>query len=86
MKTSAVSSTGNIILINSTTQDEEEQTAAAQTESKKQKLIYRIGDEIVTETVFSRYDLNKDGIISDSEKAAYEKAQGNTGNIINIQA
>ena len=86
MKTSAVSSTGTIILVDSTVQDKEEQAAAAQAESKKQKLIYRIGDEIVTETVFSRYDLNKDGIISDSEKAAYKKAQGNTGNIINSQA
>jgi hypothetical protein len=37
--------------------------------------VYWIGSDIVSETVFNQYDLNGDGIISEAEQAAYEKAK-----------
>jgi len=94
MKTSEIASTGAVTIINSTVKEEEEQATATQPLTKKKKIICRIGDEIVSEAVFNRYDLNKDGIISDTEKAAYENTKGknsaqtsnSTGNIINTEA
>jgi hypothetical protein len=42
-------------------------------EEEDSQAVYWIGSEIVSETIFNKYDTNGDGIISEAEKVAYER-------------
>jgi len=92
MKISEVNLTPNITVVdsgdseNSTKPVQPAETINTSLEDSSQK-IYRIGSEIVPEAVFKQYDTNGDGIISESEKAAYLKAANkSTGNTIDLTA
>lgn len=77
MKISETASTQTIKVVNSETPEKQEQSPKPPpVKDEDTPAVYWIGSEIVNKSIYDQYDTNKDGIISDAEKAAYRKAMG----------